>query len=161
MPHRVTADHPRAVSAGISRRPVLFAGLASAATTVVAACSSSDGTKSSAAPADGSPSASSSGGSAGDSIVDVSAVPVGGAVAAKGADGKPIIVAQPKKGDIVAFTAICTHMGCTVAPSGAQLKCPCHGSVYDAFTGKNVSGPAPAPLASVPVSVSGDKVISG
>jgi Rieske Fe-S protein len=86
---------------------------------------------------------------------------VGGAVAAQGADGKPIIVAQPKKGDIVAFTAICTHRGCTVAPAGAQLRCPCHGSVYDAFTGKNLSGPAPAPLAAVKVSVSGGQVVPG
>lgn len=159
MQHRATPHDPGAVSAGISRRPVLFAGLATAATVVVAGCSSSDGTPSADPSED--PSASSDGGSGGGPIVDVSAVPVGGAVAAKGVDGKPIIVAQPKKGDIVAFTAICTHKGCTVAPSGVQLKCPCHGSVYDAFTGKNVSGPAPAPLASVPVSVSGGQVISG
>jgi Rieske Fe-S protein len=145
----------------VSRRPVLLTGLATAATTVFAGCSSS--TDTSGASADPSESASSAGGSGGPSeaIVDVSAVPVGGAVAAKDGSGKPIIVSQPQDGDIVAFTAICTHKGCTVAPSGAQLKCPCHGSVYDAFTGKNVSGPAPAPLAAVPVTVAGGKVMPG
>ncbi len=143
----------------IPRRPVLLAGLATTATTVLAACSSDE---SGASPSP-SESASSTGGagSSPEAIVDVSAVPVGGAVAAKDADGKPIIVSQPKDGDIVAFTAICTHKGCTVAPSGAQLKCPCHGSVYDAFTGENVSGPAPAPLAAVQVSVANGKVMPG
>lgn len=149
----------------VPRRPVLLAGLATTATTVLVACSSGDPSSdaSGAGPSASDPAATSSGGTGASSgpIVDVSAVPVGGAVAAKDADGKPIIVAQPKDGDIVAFTAICTHKGCTVAPSGAQLKCPCHGSVYDAFTGKNVSGPAPAPLAAVPVTVADGKVMPG
>jgi Rieske Fe-S protein len=48
-----------------------------------------------------------------------------------------------------------------VAPAGKELKCPCHGSVYDAFTGKNISGPAPKPLKSVPVTVSGGEVVEG
>lgn len=63
---------------------------------------------------------------------------------------------------MVAFTAICTHMGGTVAPAtGLQLKCPCHGSTYDAATGKNTGGPAPAPLAAVPVTVEGYSIVSG
>ena len=43
-------------------------------------------------------------------------------------------------------------MGCTVAPGDKQLDCPCHQSVYD-LTGKNISGPAPSPLAPFPVKV--------
>ena len=69
-----------------------------------------------------------------------------------------VIVAQPKAGEAVAFSAKCTHMGCTVAPAGARLKCPCHGSVYDALTGKNISGPAPRPLPPFSVSVTGGEV---
>jgi cytochrome b6-f complex iron-sulfur subunit len=62
----------------------------------------------------------------------------------------------------VAFTAICTHMGCTVAPAGGlHLKCPCHGSTYDAATGKNTGGPAPKPLAEIPVTVQGGSIVSG
>ena len=100
-------------------------------------------------------------GAAGGVLTPLSAVPVGGAVAAKGSDGKAIIVAQPTSGTVVAFSAICTHMGCTVAPQGATLVCPCHGSHYDAFTGKVLSGPAPKPLPSVPVKVQGSDVVSG
>jgi cytochrome b6-f complex iron-sulfur subunit len=60
----------------------------------------------------------------------------------------------------VAFSAICTHQGCTVAPAGRQFRCPCHGSVYDAATGKVIDGPAPAPLAAVPVKVDGADVVA-
>jgi cytochrome b6-f complex iron-sulfur subunit len=60
-------------------------------------------------------------GAGGGVLTPLSAVPVGGAVAAKGSDGKAIIVAQPTSGTVVAFSAICTHMGCTVAPKGATL----------------------------------------
>jgi Rieske Fe-S protein len=60
---------------------------------------------------------------------------------------------------VVAFSAVCTHMGCTVAPQGGILKCPCHGSTYDLATGDNTGGPAPRPLAKVSVTVQGGRVI--
>lgn len=93
-------------------------------------------------------------------IVALADVPVGGSVAAQ-LDGKPIIVSQPTKGKAVAFSAICTHKGCTVKPAGAELDCPCHGSIYNALTGANISGPAPSPLPAVAVKVSKGKVVSG
>jgi len=88
-------------------------------------------------------------------------VPVGGAVSAKAADGSPIIIAQPTQGTAVAFSAKCTHKGCTVAPSGDKLNCPCHGSVFEALTGKNIGGPAPSPLVPVTVTVKGGDVVAG
>ncbi|MCU1433146.1 MAG: Rieske (2Fe-2S) iron-sulfur domain protein [Actinotalea sp.] len=92
-------------------------------------------------------------------LVALADVPVGGAVSATTAAGDDIIVAQPQEGTVVAFSAICTHMGCTVAPDGAELVCPCHGSVYEAATGANVSGPAPEPLPSVSVEVRDGQVV--
>lgn len=62
-------------------------------------------------------------------------------------------MAQPTEGSAAAFSAICTHKGCTVAPEGEELKCPCHGSVHEAATGKNVGGPAPRPLDRMEVTV--------
>ena len=88
-------------------------------------------------------------------------VPVGHAIAASGPEGQPIVIARPKTGKVVAFSAICTHQGCTVAPAGKQLNCPCHGSVFDAFTGKVLAGPAPSPLPAVAVKVSGANVVAG
>jgi Rieske Fe-S protein len=87
-------------------------------------------------------------------------VPVRGAVSATGPKGEKLIVARPDQDTAVAFSAICTHQGCTVAPSGSQLHCPCHGSVYDALTGKNVSGPAPRPLATFAVRVKAGEVVA-
>ena len=93
-------------------------------------------------------------------LAQVSDIPVGGAISAKDADGKPIILLQPEAGTVVALSAVCTHQGCTVAPDGDQLKCPCHGSVFD-LTGGNVSGPAPSPLPAVDVHVSDGAVLAG
>ena len=47
--------------------------------------------------------------------------------------------------DIVAYSALCTHMGCPVAYSADErtFKCPCHFSVFDAeLDGQMVSGQA-------------------
>lgn len=94
-------------------------------------------------------------------LAAVSDVPVGGAISANAADGSPLIISQPTKGDIVAFSAICSHMGCTVAPAGAQLKCPCHGSIYQASDGSVVQGPAPKPLTPFNVTVTGGEIMAG
>lgn len=118
----------------------------------LAACgSSASGTSSATAAA---------GGAGGGAIVALSAVPVGGSVAAQGPDG-PIVVAQPSAGKVVAHSAVCTHQGCQVAPQGTTLACPCHGSMFDAFTGAVLQGPAQAPLPAVAVKVSGQDVVAG
>lgn len=55
----------------------------------------------------------------------------------------------------VALDAVCTHLGCTVQyePVKKIIVCACHGGVYDAKTGQNVSGPPPKPLARYDVKV--------
>jgi Rieske Fe-S protein len=131
----------------IRRRTVLVAGITVAGTAglaAVAGCSA----KSSAAPSSSGP----------DVLASVASIPVGNAVSAT-LDGKPILISQPTAGKIVAFTAICTHQGCTVAPAGKEFQCPCHGSVYNAATGAVIQGPAPLPLAAIPVKVVGGNVV--
>jgi Rieske Fe-S protein len=62
-------------------------------------------------------------------------------------------------GDFVAYSAVCTHQGCTVAYKNGQLACPCHGSVFDPAHGAEVvAGPAPRPLPKIPIKVSGGEV---
>lgn len=41
------------------------------------------------------------------------------------------------EGDIVAFSTMCTHMGCPVSyePGSKTFKCPCHFSMFDAEKG--------------------------
>jgi Rieske Fe-S protein len=71
-----------------------------------------------------------------------------------------VVVTQPAKGTFLAFSAVCTHLGCTVATiSGDQIMCPCHGSVFSVKDGSVLGGPAPSPLPPVQVSVKGGQVV--
>lgn len=157
------AATPPASGMSPSRRQVLVAaGLGAGALTLTACGSSSTPA---AAPTSAAPAASAapSGGAvpSGNTLIALSKVPVGGAAAATDANGKPIIIAQPTAGKAVAFSAICTHRGCTVAVAGAQLDCPCHGSKFNALTGAVINGPAPKPLPAVTVAVQGGNVVTG
>lgn len=150
---------PTPPAGALARRTLLTTGGAVAAG-LLAACGGS-GTADAAGSAGSSGAATSSGKADGGSapIVQLSAVPVGGAVAAKLA-GMDVIVAQPTPGSVVAFNAACTHAGCPVKPAGAELDCPCHGSKFNALTGAVLNGPASAPLAKVAVKVERGAVVS-
>ena len=62
-------------------------------------------------------------------------------------DGSPDILIRTEDGSLKAFSAVCTHAGCTVGYDGSQIYCPCHGGTYSAETGEVTGGPPPAPLA--------------
>lgn len=104
---------------------------------------------------------SSGAGGAGDNgvIVALGDVPVGGAVAVT-IDKKPAVVARPTEQSVAAFSARCTHQGCTVRVDGARLACPCHGSQFDALTGAVLRGPAERPLDPIQVRLDGDDVVT-
>ena len=57
-----------------------------------------------------------------------------------------IVVLLPDD-EIRAYSAICTHLDCTVQyrPDQNILWCACHNGKYD-MTGRNISGPPPRPL---------------
>jgi rieske iron-sulfur protein len=58
---------------------------------------------------------------------------------------------------VVAYTSICTHTGCDVDdwdPGARLLACQCHSSQFDPRDGaKVVDGPAPRPLAALPLKI--------
>ncbi|MFF0746210.1 Rieske (2Fe-2S) protein [Streptomyces sp. NPDC004111] len=77
-------------------------------------------------------------------LAATSEIPVGGGKVFK--DAK-VVVTQPEAGSFKAFSAICTHQGCTVADvSGGTINCPCHGSKYRVADASVAAGPAPQPL---------------
>ncbi|MFI6603108.1 Rieske (2Fe-2S) protein [Nonomuraea sp. NPDC050536] len=85
-----------------------------------------------------------------------SEIPVGGG---KVFAGQKVVVTQPKSGEFKAFTAVCTHQGCTVATvADGTINCPCHGSKYNIADGSVAKGPANKPLAEKQIKVSGDEI---
>jgi Rieske Fe-S protein len=89
-------------------------------------------------------------------LARTSEIPVGGG---KIFDGQKVVVTQPVAGQFKAFSAICTHMGCTVGSvSGGLIKCPCHGSEYSIQDGSVKGGPAPKALPAKQVTVTGDQI---
>jgi len=72
---------------------------------------------------------------------------------------KPGILIRTPSGDIRAFTAVCTHLACTVQYRSdfQQIWCACHNGHYD-LNGINVAGPPPRPLTPFKVDIKGDEV---
>ena len=90
-------------------------------------------------------------------LTTVAKVPAGGGVVLSG-----VVVTKDASGAIHAFSATCTHQGCTVSSvSGGTINCPCHGSRFNASTGAVVQGPATRPLPTVAVTVQGDQIVRG
>jgi cytochrome b6-f complex iron-sulfur subunit len=74
--------------------------------------------------------------------------------------GNPAVLVHLDNGDFVAYSAVCTHQGCTVAYKDGNLACPCHGSIFDPADGAAVvTGPAQRPLPEIPVKVEGGEVV--
>ena len=161
-------------TSGVSRRTMLGAGAGvPVATLLLAACGEASTTGTSdaggyGAPASPEPSASPESESptpsgepeapAGGSLAAVADIPVGGAlVVPDGPRGQPVVLARPRRDDVIAFSAVCTHRGCTVRAEQGTIRCPCHGSTYD-LTGANTGGPAPSPLPKVEIIVADGQV---
>jgi thiosulfate dehydrogenase [quinone] large subunit len=68
---------------------------------------------------------------------------------------QPFLVIRGDGNTVHAFSAICTHQGCTVAfnRSANSIICPCHGAEYNPQTGAVTQGPAMRALATVKVEV--------
>jgi cytochrome b6-f complex iron-sulfur subunit len=73
---------------------------------------------------------------------------------------QPAILVRTPAGDLRAFSAVCTHLNCTVQyrPDVSHIWCACHNGHYD-LNGKNIAGPPPRPLDPYVVNVRGDQVV--
>ena len=73
-------------------------------------------------------------------------------------DGSPDILIRQSDGSLTAFSAVCTHAGCTVGYQGGEIVCPCHGAVYSPQTGAVEGGPAPQGLTAKKVLEQGGQI---
>lgn len=79
----------------------------------------------------------------------------------------PTDISLTDKG-FVAYSAICTHLGCTVswtrnvqAPDASLTECHCHNSIFNPAEGAKVmGGPAPIPLSQIGVKVKQDGTLA-
>jgi Rieske Fe-S protein len=92
----------------------------------------------------------------GKALAATSDIPEGGGKVFK---AQKVVVTQPAAGDFKAFSAICTHQGCTVADvSDNTINCPCHGSKFSIEDGSVAGGPAGESLEEKKIRVDGDKI---
>lgn len=73
---------------------------------------------------------------------------------------KPALLVRLADGTYRAFSAVCTHLNCTVQyrEDLHEIWCACHNGTYD-LEGRNVSGPPPRPLEMYEVHVQGEDVV--
>jgi len=76
--------------------------------------------------------------------------------------GSAAVLIRKRGGEIVAFSAVCTHLGCIVQweKDKQGFLCPCHAGHYDA-NGAVTSGPPPKPLTRLPFMVANGKITVG
>jgi cytochrome b6-f complex iron-sulfur subunit len=70
---------------------------------------------------------------------------------------RPGVLVRTMDGDVRAFSAVCTHLECTVQfkQDTSQLWCACHNGTYD-LGGNVVSGPPPRGLEQFVVNIRGE-----
>jgi len=73
---------------------------------------------------------------------------------------KPVLLIRVSDAEWRAYSAICTHLNCTVQyrNDSHQIWCACHNGFYD-LNGHVVSGPPPRPLEEYAVRVRGEDVV--
>lgn len=94
-------------------------------------------------------------------IIEDSALAVGKVHNFTSKSGSPAVLFKSKTG-VYAYSAVCTHEGCTVQYNSASknLQCGCHGAVFDpGKDGTVVTGPTNKPLPKIKVAVEGAWIV--
>jgi cytochrome b6-f complex iron-sulfur subunit len=73
---------------------------------------------------------------------------------------KPALLIRVNETEWKAFSAVCSHLNCTVQyqESSGQIWCACHNGMYD-MSGRVMSGPPPKPLDEFAVFVRGEDIV--
>lgn len=139
---------PAPAPSALPRRSLFgAAGLAAGSAVVLSACGGADepGADAPGGPVDAGP------------LEDVA---VGSAVKVD-QGGVQAVVGRPAPETVVAFSPVCPHQGCMVAPREKRYVCPCHASEFDLATGEVLGGPARTGLEPYPVAVRDGRIVLG
>ena len=139
---------------GVPRRAVVQTCLAAAAV-ALAGCRSYGASPrvKATAPASGG------GGTKAGAFADAADIPVGGG---KIFEAQGVVVTQPTAGQLLGFSSVCTHAGCTLASvSGRTINCECHGSKFHIADGSVARGPATQPLPATKITVTQGQIALG
>lgn len=73
---------------------------------------------------------------------------------------KPVLLMRLGQSEWKAYSAVCTHLNCTVQfdDSRRQIWCACHNGFYD-LNGQVMSGPPPRPLEQYTVHVREEEIV--
>ena len=73
---------------------------------------------------------------------------------------RPAILVRTPAGELRAFSAVCTHLNCTVQYRAdlSHIWCACHNGHFD-LNGKNIAGPPPRPLDAFVTNVRGKQIV--
>ena len=99
--------------------------------------------------------------SASEKIIEDASLEIGATHNFESKAGTPAVIFRTKSG-VFAYSAVCTHEGCTVQFNSASknLQCACHGAVFDPFDdAKVVTGPTNQPLAKIKVATEGSWIV--
>jgi nitrite reductase/ring-hydroxylating ferredoxin subunit len=145
------------MTASTTRRSVLAAAGAASAAVTLAACGSGGSESSGTDENAGGDGGSEEGGGAGKGELGKAAdIPEGGGKVFK---EQKVVVTRPSGSEYKAFSATCTHKGCSVSEvKGGTIICPCHDSKFDITDGSVKGGPATKPLPPAKVSVKGGSI---
>jgi len=94
-------------------------------------------------------------------IIEDSSLSIGETFNFTSKSGSPAVLFKSKTG-VYAYSAVCTHEGCTVQYNSASknLQCACHGAVFDpGKDGTVVTGPTNKPLPKIKVAVEGAWIV--
>ena len=73
---------------------------------------------------------------------------------------RPGLLVRTPQDEFKAFSAVCTHLGCTVHfdSDTSIITCACHNGKFD-LNGQVISGPPPKPLETYQVNLRGEDVV--
>jgi len=73
-------------------------------------------------------------------------------------EGRPVLIVR-KNGQLLAYDAVCPHLGCIVRwdDSRNAIECPCHGGIFD-LEGTVTAGPPPSALQRISLKIEGDRI---